>query len=144
MNLGPKRVRFVLDRPGADLAFSLTEFLMAPAPPPGPPVHRHIAEEEAIYLVDWRHAITVEDRTTETADGGVVCVPRGTAHSLANIGRDPARMLIVYSPAGAEQYWRKAAELLATSDGPPDPDMMSQLARDHRIEFQQQRRFSDD
>ena len=94
--------------------------------------------------VDGRLAITVEDRTTETADGGVVYVPRGTAHTLANIGRDPARILIVYSPAGAEQYWRKAAELLATSDGPPDHDMMSQLARDHRIEFQQQRRFSND
>jgi mannose-6-phosphate isomerase-like protein (cupin superfamily) len=142
VNLGPNRVRFVLDRPGADLAFSFTEFLMAPAPAPGPPLHRHMAEEEAIYLVDGRLAITVEERTVKIADGGVVYVPRGTTRTLANIGRDTARLFIVYSPAGAEQYWRKAAELLATSDGPPDPDVMSQLARDHHIEFRQQRRFS--
>ena len=142
VNLGPNRVRFVLDQPGAGLAFSLTEFLMAPPPAPGPPLHRHMAEEEAIYLVDGRLAITVKDLTTEIADGGVVYVPRGTVHTLANIGRDPARLFIVYSPAGAEQYWRKAAELLAASDGPPDPDVMSQLARDHHIEFHQQRRFS--
>lgn len=52
-------------------------------------------------------------------------------------------MFIVFAPAGAEQYWRKAAELLAASDGSPDPDVMSQLARDHHIEFLQRRRFSD-
>jgi quercetin dioxygenase-like cupin family protein len=143
VNLGPNRVRFVLDRPGSDLAFSLTEFLMAPPPAPGPPRHRHMAEEEAIYLVDGRLAITVEDRTTEIAEGGVVYVPRGTTHTLANAGHDPARLFIVFSPAGAEQYWRKAAELIAVSDGSPDPDVMSQLARDHHIQFLQPRRFSD-
>lgn len=141
--LGPNRVAFLLG--GADTAgaLSLTEFVMAPPPAPGPPLHVHTVEEETIYLLDGRLSVTLRERITELSDGAVAHIPKGVPHTLANLGPGSARLLIIQSPPGAERYWAKAAELIATSNGNPDPDRMQQLARDHHIHFQQPRRFTE-
>lgn len=141
--LGPNRVTFLLS--GHDTAglYSLTGFVMAPPPAPGPPVHVHSGEEETIYLIRGVLDVTLNGATTTLSGGSVAHVPRGMPHTLANPGPDSAQLLIIQSPPGAERYWAKAATLIAESDGPPDPALMQALAEEHHIHFQGHRRFAD-
>ena len=108
-----------------------------------PPLHVHAAEEEAVYLIDGQLKVTLRERSTELAGGAVAHIPRGVPQTLANIGRGPARLLIIQSPPGAERYWARAAGLIAASGGNPDPARMQELALEHNIHFQGQRRFAD-
>jgi quercetin dioxygenase-like cupin family protein len=141
--LGPNRVAFLLSGADTDGRFALTEFVMAPPPAPGPPLHVHAAEEETIYLIDGQLKVTLREQIAELSSGAIAHIPRGVPHTLANIGTDSARLLIVQSPPGAERYWAKAAELITASGGNPDPARMQQLALEHHIHFQEQRRFTD-
>lgn len=141
--LGPNRVMFLLGGVDTGGSFSLTEFMMAPPPAPGPPLHMHAAEEETIYLIDGQLSVTLQDWTADLSPGAVAHVPRGVVHTLANVGAGTARLLIVMSPPGAERYWAEAAELIAASNGNPDPTRMHQLALQHHIHFQQERHFTD-
>ncbi len=38
-------------------------------------------------------------------------VPRGTVHTVARSGPEPAKFLAIYSPAGIEQFFNDAAGL---------------------------------
>jgi uncharacterized cupin superfamily protein len=116
---------------------------MAPPPAPGPPLHVHGVEEETIYLIDGQLSVTLREQTTELSTGAIAHVPKGIPHTLANIGASAARLLIIQSPPGAERYWAEAAELIAASNGNPDPARMQQLALEHHMHFQQPRRFTD-
>jgi quercetin dioxygenase-like cupin family protein len=117
--LGPNRVAFLLG--GADTAgaFSLTEFVMAPPPAPGPPLHVHTVEEETIYLLDRRLSVTLRERITELSDGAVAHIPKGVPHTLANLGPGSARLLIVQSPPGAERYWAESRRADRDLNGNP-------------------------
>jgi quercetin dioxygenase-like cupin family protein len=57
--LGPNRVTFLLGGSDTGGRFALTEFVMAPPPAPGPPLHVHAAEEEAVYLIDGQLKVTL-------------------------------------------------------------------------------------
>ncbi len=63
--LGPNRVAFLLGGTDTAGAFSLTEFVMAPPPAPGPPLHVHTVEEETIYLLDGQLSVTLRERITD-------------------------------------------------------------------------------
>ena len=141
--LGPNRVRFLLGTDETGGSFSLTEFLMAPPPAPGPPMHVHAEEEETVYLLGGNLEASVAGEMRKVSTGGAVHVPRGVPHTLNNLGPGPARLLVIQSPAGAERYWAEAARLLASSDGSPDPARMQALAARYHITFQGERRFTD-
>ena len=144
VTLGPNQVRFLVGGGETGGALSLTDFLMAPPPAPGPPMHVHAEEEETVYLLGGEVEATVARETRKVSTGGAVHVPRGVPHTLKNLGPAPARLLVIQSPAGAERYWAEAARLLAASDGPPDPARMQALAERFHFRFQGERRFADE
>jgi quercetin dioxygenase-like cupin family protein len=135
-------VAFLLGGEDTDGRFSVTEFVMAPRPAPGPPLHVHAVEEETIYLIDGVLNVTLRERTSELGSGAIAHIPKGMPHTLSNVGASAARLLIIQSPPGAERYWAKAAQVIAESAGDPDPAHMQQLALDHNIHFQQPRQFT--
>lgn len=106
---------------------------MAPPPAPGPPLHVHEDADEAIYILEGSLEFQVGDESVTAAAGDVVLVPRGTWHTLANAGTDPARFLVILSPPGFERYWEESSQLLAASDGVPDPEQMLALQRKHHM-----------
>jgi oxalate decarboxylase/phosphoglucose isomerase-like protein (cupin superfamily) len=52
-----------------------------------------------------------------------VFVPRGTPHCFKNTGHDPARILVVFTPAGMERFFDR----FAAAEGPPDPFLFERL-----------------
>jgi quercetin dioxygenase-like cupin family protein len=71
----------------------------------GPPQHIHKAEEEAFYVLEGEVNIQIGDQTIRGMAGSFVLIPRGTVHTFGNAGSTPAKLLVLLSPPGFEQYF---------------------------------------
>jgi mannose-6-phosphate isomerase-like protein (cupin superfamily) len=126
VTLGANRVAFVLHGSETGGRYSLTEFMLAPPPAPGPPAHLHTQEDELVYVLEGALDVEAGGVARTLPAGGIMLVPHGTFHSLRNPGPGPTRMLVVLTPPGFEGYWAESAALLA-SGSPPDPQAMLEL-----------------
>jgi quercetin dioxygenase-like cupin family protein len=71
----------------------------------GPPPHMHKAEEEAFYVLEGAVTVTIGDQTISGTAGSFVLIPRGTVHTFSKVGTEPAKLLVIISPAGFEQFF---------------------------------------
>ena len=101
---------------------TLTAIECEAAPGGGPPPHVHVNEDESFYVLDGGFEILLGDELLRAGPGDYAFVPRGTVHRFANVGDDVARILILFTPGGLEQFFR-AAGTPATDDGPAPPSM---------------------
>ena len=69
---------------------------------PAPPLHLHPDTDEAFYVAEGDATFLLGDREVSVTSGGLVFVPRGTAHTVWNAGEGPVRGLILISPGDAE------------------------------------------
>ena len=69
---------------------------------PAPPLHVHPETDEAFYVAEGDATFLLGDREVPVTSGGLVFVPRGTAHTVWNSGEGPVRGVIVISPGDAE------------------------------------------
>ena len=53
----------------------------------------------------------VGDELQSAPTGSFVFIPRGARHTWQNVGRDPARMLIHFTPSGMERFFDGFAAL---------------------------------
>lgn len=78
-------------------------FLEASVPPgSGPPAHTHNDADEAYYILNGTFEVLDGEELIEGTAGDFIYIPRGTQHRFKNVGRDAARMLFLYTPAGFE------------------------------------------
>ncbi|MCJ2139011.1 cupin domain-containing protein [Methylobacterium sp. E-066] len=100
--------------------------------PPGvwTPPHRHLHEEETIYVLSGQVQVWTEGETRSLSAGEVVILPRGQAHRLGNAGPETARALVFCTPSGFEQFVREAGQAtgaLASAQA-PDAEALALLA----------------
>jgi quercetin dioxygenase-like cupin family protein len=95
---------------------SLTE-ITVPAHTAGPPLHTHDFDE-AFHMLDGRLVFQVEDALATKGPGEVSFAPRNVAHALANHSDEPARYLLVCTPAGFERHWARVAAEAAGVEPP--------------------------
>lgn len=98
--------------------------VLAEHPPgdPGPPPHTHTREDEHFYVLSGSMTFEVGDRTYDAAAGTLVVAPRGIRHTLRNNGGEPARVLLLITPAGFENFFRTVGTPWSSrSDMPPPP-----------------------
>jgi quercetin dioxygenase-like cupin family protein len=95
-------------------------FLEASVPPgSGPPAHTHNDADEAYYILNGTFEVLDGERLIEATPGDFVFIPRGTLHRFKNVGRDAARMLFLYTPAGFEGlFFDIGAEAVAGRPAP--------------------------
>ena len=133
----PRGGRLELKVGGADTggAYALLEFTIPPGGT-GSPLHYHVATEETLYLVEGELTVRLGDRTARATAGSCILVPRGTVHTFKNTGAQPARLLIVVSPAEFEAYFVELADLVSASpDGQLDPEAVRRVANKHGQQF---------
>jgi quercetin dioxygenase-like cupin family protein len=82
-------------------AYSLVEVTITGQ---GPPQHVHGAEEEAFYVIEGTVNIQLDDEVVTGTPGSFVLIPRGTVHTFWNAGQSPAKLLVIVSPPGMEDY----------------------------------------
>lgn len=94
-------------------AFSLLE--TTTAPDGGPPLHLHHSVDEAFYVLAGGYEFFCGDRRVEAGPGAFVLLPRGVPHRYRS-GSDGGRMLMLFTPGGAEAYFREIAAAMADGD----------------------------
>jgi mannose-6-phosphate isomerase-like protein (cupin superfamily) len=112
-------------------AFSLMERTL-PLGGRKPPAHVHTNCEEAFYVLDGEVEFSVGDTITVGRCDTFVLVPGGVAHTFANAGTTPARLLVIHSPA-MDAYFEELQELWS-GDIPPTYDAEMELMRRHGME----------
>jgi quercetin dioxygenase-like cupin family protein len=75
----------------------------------GPPLHRHDFDE-GFYVLEGELTLQVEDEVVVKRAGEVAFAPRNVVHTLANHSDEPARYVLVITPAGFERYFARMAE----------------------------------
>lgn len=109
-------------------AYSLFDAIVPPGG--GPPFHIHEREDEAFYILEGEMTFFTEGKEIVASSGSLVHLPRGGTHRFQNRGSHPARMLIQVTPAGIENYFRKAGFVLNSSGEIPDtlsPEALQRL-----------------
>jgi len=89
--------------PHLDAGAGLTVGEVVVYPGRGHAPHTHPGEEEVIYVVSGEGLQTVGDGPPfPVREGDAVHVPRATLHSTVNTTWRPLRLVVVYTPGGAE------------------------------------------
>jgi mannose-6-phosphate isomerase-like protein (cupin superfamily) len=127
------RVTFKLTGASTRGAYSLTEWVM-PGIDAGPPLHIHTDTEEAFYVAEGEVTVQMGRQRIQAPAGSFVFVPRGVVHTVMKAATEPARMLVLLSPAGFEKYWEEMAAL-AGGRRPPDSQAVTALARKYHLEL---------
>ena len=87
---------------------------MRVAPGKGVPRHTHTREDEALFVLSGELEANVGDEIFTLRAGETLIAPRNIPHQLCNSGNVPNHYLIMFSPAGFEEF------LKATSVPAPD------------------------
>jgi quercetin dioxygenase-like cupin family protein len=101
-------------------------------PGQGPPLHLHVREDEIFHVLEGRLRVKAGDELLDAPTGSLVFIPRGTPHSFRNDWDEPAKLLVMFTPAGMERFFEGAAELPA---GPIDPATHGAVARSAWMEI---------
>ena len=104
------------DRTGG--RFALLEQVCGGMPPP---MHIHDADDEAFYVLSGSVDLYVGDDVHRAEAGAFCLVPAGTTHSFVSTSPQPARLLLVVSPAGFEQFFAEVERRFPEAGGMPDP-----------------------
>jgi len=80
-------------------------------PGQGPPKHVHDAEDELFYVMSGHLHVLAGDETLEAPAGSLVFIPRQTPHVFQNTSSEPAKLLVLFTPAGMEGFFEGFAKL---------------------------------
>lgn len=114
----------ILSTAASSIGASTFEFQALPGWDTGS--HRHSTIEEQFYVIDGEMELRAGDEIVIGTPGTFVSVPPGAAHAFANRTQSPARMLLVCTPPGHENYFIELAEILSR-EGAPDPEEIAAL-----------------
>lgn len=96
---------------GEQTGGSLTAFETVAPPGEGPPLHTHANEDESLFVIEGEMRFELGDEVQAAPAGSFVFIPRGPPHTWQNVGEQPARMLIHFTPSGMERFFDGFAAL---------------------------------
>ncbi|MDP4262826.1 MAG: cupin domain-containing protein [Bacteroidota bacterium] len=71
------------------------------------PVHKHLNEDELIFLLKGSGLFTLGNQQYPISEGAVAMVPRGIWHGLQNTGDEDIEIRFAYTPSGFEGFFRE-------------------------------------
>jgi len=86
----------------------------------GLPPHTHARESESLYILEGELEILGDGgRTTGIGPGGFVHFPQGVLHRFHNPTDRQSRILIIFTPAGFEEFFLEIGEPYTEGSRPP-------------------------
>jgi quercetin dioxygenase-like cupin family protein len=124
--LGPGDVyRFLVT--GAETGGGYVAMEATVPPGGGPPPHIYRCEDETFYILEGECRLLLADEWIAAGVGDFINVPRGTVHRFHNQGTETMRMILIFTPAGIENFFQET--LQSTLDPTTDiPDMYDAVA----------------
>jgi quercetin dioxygenase-like cupin family protein len=92
--------------------------LTIPAGWDGPPLHHHDFDE-AFYVLEGQVTFQLADKLKTAEAGELIFAPGGSHHTLANLGDEQARYVLVCTPGEFTRYFER---LSAQLTGTPPPE----------------------
>ena len=71
------------------------------------PVHKHLNEDELIFLHKGSGLFILGDKQYQIKEGAVALVPKGVWHGLQNSGNENIEMRFGYTPSGFEGFFKE-------------------------------------
>lgn len=89
----------------------------------GVPIHTHLREDEAYYLLDgeWEMYDYDNHETLKLGGDTYVYVPMGLNHGFKNISDKPARLVLIITPGGLEGFFEGIGQMIEDPQNPPPP-----------------------
>jgi quercetin dioxygenase-like cupin family protein len=85
------------------------------------PLHVHSREDELFHVLEGKISYRVGDSRIDAGPSHTVFAPKNIPHGFVVTSSEPARYLIVYSPAGFEEFIRESSQPAASLALPPEP-----------------------
>lgn len=89
-------------------------------PQQGPPLHRHLQEDESFYVIEGQYLFEVDGKQIHAGPGSAVYAPQGTAHRFQNTGLTTGKLLVIVQPAGLDSFF---IDIDAATKGAREPDL---------------------
>jgi len=97
-------------------------FIEAKVFPGGGPIpHIQTREHEGFYVVEGQIIFYVDEQRIEAKPGTFVNIPPNVLHSFKNETNENAKLIIVLSPAGLEQFFVEAGLEVSNNSVKPPP-----------------------
>lgn len=113
-------------------AFSVLEGRTAPLD--GPPLHRHSGFDEYWYIVEGEYRFEIDGQEILASAGATVFAPRGSSHTLQNIGSERGRTIVTAIPGGVELFFEELERAFPKGSA-PDPARMVPIFEKHGMEL---------
>jgi quercetin dioxygenase-like cupin family protein len=126
-------VRIIAGAESTSGSFSIVET----TEPPGSaaPLHVHHAEAEAFYILEGTIELVCGEQTLTAQAGDFVHTPSDVPHKYRVLGEHPARVLLMFSRPGFEQFFAEGGTPLDQQPaGPPDPEQMQRLFAKYELD----------
>ena len=104
--------------------------------PPGDSigVHKHLQEDEVVFVHRGKVEVTLGDSTTQAEAGGTVFIPRGTWIGFRVMGTDTATIVFAFNAPGFEKCLRLlSAPTGTTFVSPPAQDIAAARRECHQV-----------
>lgn len=76
---------------------------MTTMPGEGVPLHVHDRDEEFYYILEGAYQMQAGEEPFMAEKGSLVMIPRDVPHRFQNVGRGPARALMIFRPGGFDE-----------------------------------------
>jgi quercetin dioxygenase-like cupin family protein len=87
------------------------------------PLHLHLNEEEAFFVLEGEVAVLIDGQWSELCTGDYALVSRNTPHAYV-VRSERARMLVTFSPSGFEEAFIDLGVPVGSSPEPPVETVM--------------------
>jgi quercetin dioxygenase-like cupin family protein len=104
--------------------------------PPGDSIgiHKHLQEDEIVFVHRGAVEVTLGDSTHSAQAGGLVFIPRGTWIGFHTIGTDTATIVFLFNTPGFEKCLRFLSSPVGTTFVPPSPADVAAARKDcHQV-----------
>lgn len=100
----------------------------------GIPVHRHLAMDEAFYVLEGSGTLTLNDVRHTFEKGGAVFIPRNTWHGFSNPDHE-LLLLWITAPAGLDGFFRETCNPPGTPPKQLTRDQIREIGLKYGTEF---------
>lgn len=108
-------------------ALSVVEYEVLPGRRTVP--HYHLTIYESVFLSEGELRVRVGDQWSTQGAGATILLPIGVVHAWENRSSEPARMLIISTPAVDGYFEDMAALVRSAPGGQPDLEQLRELNR---------------
>lgn len=127
-------IRIVAGADSTNGSFSVVEVTEEPGS--AAPLHVHHGEAEAFYILEGALELTCGDQTVTANAGDFVHTPKDVPHKYVVVGDRAARVLLMFTRPGFEQFFAEAgAPVDQPPAGPPDPQRLKQIVEKYDMEL---------